>query len=440
MRLLYLFLKGLLKITLWIYYPRFRVVEREKKNHSRTIYMSNHAASFMDPLVISALQSTIVFFMTRGDIYKGIMKPIFWAAHMLPIYRQHDNVDTKKENLKSFKRSSNVLSFGRSIIVFAEGFTDDVFIRRLKPIKKGGVRMGFMALEAMNWKKKVYIKAVGVNYSNPNHLGSDCLIKNGEAICLNNYKEQYEENPVGTINSLTRRIEKEMRALITDVRKAELAPFHEHIMRLTRKGMHPVDTDKRLTLEERFAYSKRLADWFNKEKIEDNEELMSLKTRTENYFNSLKQNKIDETALYKVNTNKRRQDLDYPYLFFFFPLMVLGEFFTYIPYKFTKNFIEKSFRRKVFWGSTKMLIGAAFVGIYNFLLLLLVSLIFNVSLLLLLALGTFIVPMLFVMAVNWHKKYKLHKQMKIISRMDVGSISLEREAILKEIYRLIPVE
>ena len=87
-----------------------------------------------------------------------------------------------------------------------------------------------------------------------------------------------------------------------------------------------------------------------------------------------------------------------------------------------------------------MLIGAAFVGIYNFLLLLLVSLIFNVSLLLLLALGTFIVPMLFVMAVNWHKKYKLHKQMQRISRMDVGSISLEREAILKEIYRLIPVE
>src|SRR5690554_1949582 len=113
MRLLYLFLKGLLKITLWIYYPRFRVVEREKKNHSRTIYMCNHAASFMDPLVISALQSTIVFFMTRGDIYKGIMKPIFWAAHMLPIYRQHDNVDTKKENLKSFKRSSNVLSLDR---------------------------------------------------------------------------------------------------------------------------------------------------------------------------------------------------------------------------------------------------------------------------------------------------------------------------------------
>lgn len=439
MRLLYLFLKGLLKITLWIYYPRFKVVEREKKNHSRTIYMSNHAASFMDPLTISGLQSTIVFFMTRGDIYKGIMKPVFWAAHMLPIYRQHDNVDTKKENLKSFNRSNRVLSFGRSIIVFAEGFTDDVFIRRLKPIKKGGVRMGFLALEAMDWKKKVYVKAVGVNYSDPNHLGSDCLVKNGEAICLNNYRKQYEENPIGTINKLTRRVEKEMREQITDIRKAELAPFHENIMRLTRKGMNAVDTDKQLGLEVRFTYSKRLADWFNKEKIEENEELMSLKTRIENYFKTLKEKKIEETALYKVNTNKRRQDLDYPYLFFFFPLMILGEIFTYLPYKFTKSFIEKSFRRKVFWGSTKMLIGAAFVGIYNFILLLIVSLIFKVSLVLLLALGTFIVPLLFAIAVNWHKKYKLHKQMQRISKMDVGEISLEREEILKEIHRLIPV-
>lgn len=123
MRILYFILKFILKPTLWIYYPRFKIINKEVKRFERTVYMCNHASSFMDPLVIGGSQSSIVFFMTRGDIYKGIVKPAFWGAHMLPIYRQHDKGDIKKKNEESFRRSNRVLSFGRSLIIFAEGFT-----------------------------------------------------------------------------------------------------------------------------------------------------------------------------------------------------------------------------------------------------------------------------------------------------------------------------
>src|SRR5690554_1792688 len=260
MRPLYFLLKLVLKLLLWIYYPRFKMIRSPQKRFSRTIYMSNHASSFMDPLVVAGSQPPIVFFMTRSDIFTPLLKPIFWAAHMLPIYRQHDGEDTKAKNEAVFNKCKNILKYGRSLLVFSEGFTDNTFIRRLKPIKKGAVRIGFVTLENINWEKKIYLQAVGVNYSDPDVLGSDCLISNGEPLCLNDYKEAYLKDPNKTIYELTLRMEKDMQNQLTDVRNKEMAPFHENIMRITRKGMHAVDTDRRISLVNRWKYSKNLAD------------------------------------------------------------------------------------------------------------------------------------------------------------------------------------
>lgn len=439
MRLLYLFLKFLLRITLWIYYPRFKILNKDTKRLERTVYMCNHSASFMDPLVITGLQTSVVFFMTRGDIYKGFLKPTFWAAHMLPIYRQHDKGNTKKKNEEVFKRTNKVLSFGRSLIIFAEGFTDDVFIRRLKPVKKGGVIMGFLALEDMNWEKKVYIQPVGVNYSDPKVLGSDCLVSNGEPVCLNNYRAKYEANPKATIQEITERMEIGMREQITDIRNEEMAPFHENIMRITRKGMNPVDVDKSLPLEDRWNYSRQLANWMNDEKVEDNPEMMQLKDRLENYFADLKENDLEENPMYRVNYKQRKRGWDIIYLATLWPFMLLGHIFTYIPYKLVKNWIEKAFKRDVFWSSVKMLVGAAAVGVYNFILLLVIAKVFGLSFGLLLFLGLVFVPILFVMARNWKNTYVLHKQMEAISKRDVSKWAMERDEIAQEIKRLIPV-
>jgi hypothetical protein len=151
------------------------------------------------------------------------------------------------------------LSFGRNLLIFGEGFTDDTFVRRLKPVKKGAVRIGFFALEKINWNKKIYIAAVGCNYSDPNQMRSDLLISTSERICLNDYRTEYEENPNKTITDITKRIEKLMQDQITHVEDKNWAPFHENIMRLTRKGMNAKNSDTSIPLEKRWHYSQKLA-------------------------------------------------------------------------------------------------------------------------------------------------------------------------------------
>ncbi|PWH85910.1 1-acyl-sn-glycerol-3-phosphate acyltransferase [Brumimicrobium oceani] len=439
MRVLYILMRFILKLTLWVYYPRFKNVNQPKKRFTRTIYMSNHASSFMDPLTVVGSQAPIVFFMTRSDIFKPFLKPILWAAHMLPIYRKHDGVDTKKKNEAVFDKCAKILNGGRSLIVFAEGFTDNVFIRRLKPVKKGAIRIGFNSLEKYNWKKKIYIQAIGANYSDPNKLGSDCIISNGQSICLNDYKNEYEKDANRIIFELTQRMEQEMRDQITDVRNEKMAPFHENIMRITRKGMNAEDSDFRIPLLKRWEYSKNLAKWFNEQELEKNDDLMALKSRLENYFLLQEKENVKETPLYNVITNNRKTARNYLQLIFTFPFMILGMIHSYLPYKFIKSFVEKSFKRKVFWGSVKMLLGFVAIALFNVPLMILMVKLFDLPSFVGVIYFLTVIPIVSLFAYKWFEVFKINKMMKDISRRDVSKISYERMLIKEQIEALIPV-
>lgn len=439
MRPLYFILKYLLKYPLWVYYPRFLNVNKPKKRFARTIFASNHAASFMDPLVIAQTQPPIVFFMTRSDVFKPFLKPILWASHMFPIYREIDGDDTKSKNEAVFKKCYKVLKYGRSLIIFSEGFTDDVFIRRLKPIKKGAVRIGFGALEDCNWKKKIYIRAVGVNYSNPNTIGSDVVISNSDPICLNDYRQKYESDPNKTIYELTKFVEIKIREQLTDVRNASWAPTHERIMRLTRKGMNDVDVDKSIPLLKRWEYSKSLANWINEQDLENNTRLIELKEKLENYFNLLKKEKVEEQHIFKMSNQKWSKTKDVLYLTLLAPIMAIGVLHNYLPYMFIKNFVEKAFRRKVFWGSVKMMLGIVAVGIFNLLFIFLGYYLIYPSWLLWVAYYFTFPPLTGIIAYGYFKRLKSYKQMKANEKRDLSHFYEQREELLNEIHAIIPV-
>jgi len=439
MRPAYLTLKLVLKYTLWIYYPITRIINTPKKRFARTIYVSNHAASFMDPLVIASNQKPIVFFMTRSDVFTPIMKPILWAAHMLPIYRQQDGVDTKNKNEEVFQTCYRILKYGRSLIIFGEGFTDDVFIRRLKPIKKGASRIGFGALEKLQWKQKIYIQPIGINYEDPNVLGSGLVISNGEPICLNNYKEAYEKNPNKVINEITERIELDLREQLTDIRNKDWAPTHEYIMRLTKKGMHAFDSDKSISILDRRDYSKKLAAWFNEQNLDKNEEMIELRTELAEYFETLKKSNIREDILTNHLQQSRNKFTDFLYKVLFAPIALLGLLHNFPSYHFVKRFTEKSFKRKVFYGSVKMTLGALLNGVYNIILLTFLNHFLFYNTLFWVIYFFSVIPLSGVIAFHYFRKIKKDRDLDQISTMDLDGIIEKRTELINKIYKIIPV-
>jgi len=439
MRPVYLVLKFVLKYTLWMFYPRLRIVNKPKKRFARTIFASNHAASFMDPLVVAGNQSPIVFFMTRSDVFTPLLKPILWAAHMLPIYRLQDGEDTKAKNEEVFQKCNKILKYGRNLLIFSEGFTDDVFIRRLKPVKKGAVRIGFGALESMNWEKEIFIQALGVNYSDPNVFGSDVIISNADPICLNDYRKEYEENATKVVNELTKRVEIEMQEQLTYIQNIKWTNFHEQVMRLTRKGMNAIDYDKSIPLLRRWEYSRSLANWMNERELDTNEELIGLKAKLESYFITLDQQGVTEKELITLNNNDFRPVSDIAFFVFGAPLMVIGLIHNYLPYSWVKSFVEKSFKRKVFWSSVKMLFGALAIGIYNILFVSIMN-IFVFPAFWFWVIYFFVVPPLSgVLAYSYFKRVARYKRIQLLKEKQFSGIYADRENCLKEIKRLIPV-
>lgn len=438
MRIIYFILFFTLKYAFRVFYRRIKTVNNPVQFLGRTIYVSNHPASFMDPISVASLRWPIVFFMTRSDVFTPISRPFLWACQMLPIYRQHDGGDTRGKNDEVFKRASNVLIYGRNLLIFGEGFTDDVFIRRLKPVKKGAAKIGFQTLEKINWKKKIYIAAVGSNYTEPNLMRSDLLIAASERICLNDYREMYEENPNRAIMAVTKRVEELMQQQITHVEDKNLAEFHEQLMMLTRKGMNPRSYDPSISLERRWKYSQNLANWLNKQTVEEDATLNQLKEDSDSYFKLLKRMRLEDRYVYWKQTNPGGSRLkEILLLVLLFPFGVLG-FIHMAPWYFLiKRFVEKSFRRKVFWGSVKLVMGKIVMGLANIPYIFLFYHFIYPSWWLALA-YYFSLGILGLAAYMWFRNLEYFKAKGVVKKTNIASFIQRREELVQRVEAVLP--
>lgn len=439
MRLFYFLLYVTLNYTLRLFYARIKTVNSPKSYFGRTIFVSNHAASFMDPLVVGSLRRPIVFFLTRSDVFNKFTRPFLWAGHLLPIYRQQDGVDTKDENNKVFEKCTRVLSFGRNLLIFGEGFTDDVFIRRLKPVKKGAIRIGFNTLESLNWKKKIYVAAVGCNYSDPNQMRSEVLIATSDRFCLNDYKEHYQENPNKAIADVTKRVETLMQEQITHVEDINWSNFHENIMKLTRKGMNAKHSDTSIPLKKRWLYSQSLANWLNKQNDENLEALRPLKKEMEHYFSLLKKLRINENYVHEISIHhKISRSKEILTMLILFPFALLGIIHCGLPYIFVKRFTERSFKRRVFWGSVKLLLGMFAIGFFNIpVIFLFHNMIYPnywLAILYYLLIGIYGLA-----AYVWSTNFTQFKEKGFVAQADVSKIISKRKELIEMIHSFVPV-
>ncbi len=442
MRILYLFLWVAFQYSFRLYFRKIRSINPSNYFFGRTIFVSNHQGSFMDPLLVASLRIPIVFFMTRSDVFNKFTRPFLWAAHMLPIYRQRDGVDTKVKNAKIFKKTNVVLSGKRNILIFGEGFTDDRIQRRLHPIKKGPARIGFSALEYVDWKKDIYLQGIGVNYTDFNLRRSDVLIAAGERIKLNDFRTDYEDNPAKTIAEVTRILETDMRSLVTDVHDPEWADVHEDIMMFTRKGMHPTCFDDHFTLEQRWKYSISLANWINGLSEQDLEKRMELVNRIRSYKKKLETLKLSENERFLTENNNWNIIKILIRIILLVPFSILGALHAGWITLLIKKWVERSFKRPVFWGSTKKVIAIFIVLIINLPLLFILpyylpwSFLSNCifSSVYFLALGLFAQSFLLLLSdINYLNRFLF------VKTIDLNQINSEHSILLKKIKEDFPV-
>lgn len=390
--------------------------------------------------MLGALSKSIFNFMTRSDVFKWWLKPFLWLAHMLPIYRQHDGENTQEKNKTVFNRVNRTLANGRNILIFGEGFTDDTPIRGLKPIKKGAVRMGLTALEGCNWEKKIYLASIGINYTDRNTIGSELLVEYGGEICLNDYRKDFEENTPKAINDITKKLEGMMQDCVIYVADKSNYALLENIMQITRKGFNHANHDDTIALKARFEYSKKLAHWINENATEDNAAINQLKKELNAYFSLEKRMQIQDRFVFESATSKtvsRSKELFL--LATAWPIAILGAIQGFIPYFLAKKLTEKIMKRKVFWGSVKMLLGKVFGTIYSLPIVIWLTKNYFPHWSFGVIYFLFVAPVLWKISYDygtWFKEYLLKGKMKYA---DLSKFVTKRQQLAQQIDALVPV-
>lgn len=399
------------------------------------IFAINHRNAFMDSLAFVNTKSTQVWQLARGDAFnKPALANLFYFFHMLPIWREHDGVDTVAMNQPTFDACADLLANNAMIGIYPEGnCINEMYIR---PLKKGICRIAFLAEERYNFELDVHIIPVGIDYTGAEKFKKWQFVNFGKPILLKNYSAQYKANSALAINQLKDEIEAGLKTVSTHV---EHGPHHENIVQLSEfyaryDVLNSGDKYEPLT---RFNALKNITPKLEQLTHENPEEMGKLVHDFHAY------NKVVADNNFRENTfDKSRQS---PAVIFFMalyfivllPVFLFGAIVNYIPYRIPDIFATKKLKQKIFWSSIKYAFGLFLFPIYYLILTFIAKII----------LGSLLSALVFLVAFPisgniaffyWFdfKKWISVLQFKRLNAATKESLLAQRESLISRIAQL----
>lgn len=119
------------------------------------------------------------------------------------------------------------------------------------------------------------------------------------------------------------------------------------------------------------------------------------------------------------------------------PLGILGVLHLGLPYFIVKRFVEKSFRRKVFYGSVKLILGMISMGLINIPAIFLFHAYVYPSWWLAI-LYYFMIGIFGLCAYVWANNFKDFKAKGIVAKMDTSKLEKKRADLVEKLKKAIP--
>ncbi len=424
--MLYQIVKPLARWILGWNFRRIYIAGKEKLPAEGPIILaSNHPTAFIEPCVLASFQNRPLYFLVRGDFFKKkIFSYLLQKLHMIPVYRLKDGGYSQiKNNYTSFDTCSKSLAEGKALMILAEGTS--IHEKKLRPIRKGTARIAFGAYE--NYQiEELPIFPVGVNYTNSDVYRSDLMLDIGEPILLSQFFDEFNEDNQKGIKLLTNSIHEEMSKNVIHLARDEDELFAEKIWKLWRNDhLNPKEelyenTNERLFKEKKISDQINLMDLLEKEKI--NQEL-------ESYFKLLDESGIDDLAI--SNCIYKRKNIGY--LFFGFPIFIVGSILNIIPLLFAHAMGWFSAMSVEFRHAVRIASAIGFYGLWILLLIIIVAQI-NAWIIPIICI---LVPLLCWLSIRYIEYYNAFKKMNSIVGKSKELINSARKERKKLIERLL---
>nr|WP_321451593.1 1-acyl-sn-glycerol-3-phosphate acyltransferase [uncultured Carboxylicivirga sp.] len=310
------------------------------------ILASMHPNSFIDDFVLGVFSGRNLRFLARGDVFKTSVARFFLnQMNVSPVYRAMDNSRDVKKNLDAFNVYTRTLKKGGTLLIHSEGIC--VHEKRVRPLKKGTVKIAFGAEEANDFNLGIRIVPISLNYTNASCIREDLMIECAEPILVSDYKDLYLENPARAYNELNKAIFSALQkgAVIEEKGTEDVA---EHCLLLARNN-HPLTI---LPIAEknnsRFALEKQVCDNINTLFAESKEKFSKLERLCNDYFIQLKKNNITDRDL---AANRNDLFLHWFGLFLLSPIFLLGYLINAWPVMIARKLAEKVCKTVEFYAS-----------------------------------------------------------------------------------------
>ncbi|MFT6150116.1 MAG: 1-acyl-sn-glycerol-3-phosphate acyltransferase [Saprospiraceae bacterium] len=249
------------------------------------ILAADHTNALMDPLLVAIflLKKRPIYFLTRADIFSN--KFFIWffgQIHMQPIYRPRDGTDYTEKNNKTFEEVNRWLLSKKVVLIFPEGSTE--VMKRLRPLKKGTVRMGFKAWED---GADVHIVPTGISYTYHHGIRSEAIISYGKPMRLEDYRADFEENPKKAYRLAGQDLFQLIQAEMVVIDKPESEDLVEKMLTIGRNDFLEPRFPIMAINPRRLPYEQRIARKVNELAEADSEGFKELESKANTYFKTI---------------------------------------------------------------------------------------------------------------------------------------------------------
>ncbi len=367
--IVYVFLKNLVKIGLFVFFKELHIHGRENiPDRGPFIVAVNHPNTLMDIFLgVISLKQRMGFLAKAPLFHPPLMARFLTYLHAIPVYRQEDAKEGEGKlhnNFSSFRKCLSYLEKKGVIMIFPEGTSFSEM--KLREVKTGVARIALEYARRHQFKEGIKILPVAINYSSPTRFRSEVLININQPIETKDYESIYQKSAVKAVKALTRelRIKLEEELIITDD-KAQEKLYKS--LRTIYQGKEQNNWEDSQKAQGIFRFQQALASSIRKLDKQNPKRYQKLQASVQSYVQKLEQLKLDK-ELFNATLPKLKNNfwliVRTVYLLMSFPLCLFGLLTHIIPYWLPGQISPLITNEIEYWASLKLVIGIILFPIF----------------------------------------------------------------------------
>ncbi|MCW3082964.1 MAG: hypothetical protein JWP12_330 [Bacteroidetes bacterium] len=438
--MLYKILKLLMQGTTRVFFRSITIKNKEAiPDKGPVIILANHPGTFMDPIVIASIVNREVFFLGKGELFKGAFaKWLLPKLNIIPVYRKQDDPTQMNKNADTFNKCYEHLEKGGAILIFPEGVS--ITERKLKPIKTGAARIALGAEARNDFKLGVQIVNIGLNYADQHKFNRDLFINVHNAIPVTAFADEFKKDEFSAAEEITEEIRKQMESLVISIQDKrvdnlvkDIETLYKHQLKQAR-GVSGHDTATEFSITQNIV---KAVDYYSEN---DPSFVEAMRLRIKNYFDQLHAFNIEDEDISRNRSNDsffRSNTKSFLFLIIGFPFYLYGLINNYLPFEIPGLLSRKT---KDFRGAIGMVLGMFTFLIFDTVQILLVHHFFHRPLLTL-AYAISLPLSGFFTYYYWHTFDKIRAKWFLIMLFykrstGIANLIAERESIISEFEKV----